>query len=87
MLNLYRRLLALRRAHPALSLGDFALLPAAGGLLAYERQHGEERLIVALNLTRKPLKTDLGGELLLSTLPHTHFSGELAPDEGVILMP
>ena len=31
------RLLALRRAHPALAIGDFALLDAEGDVLAYER--------------------------------------------------
>ena len=30
MLTLYRRLLAVRRAHPALSIGDFALLDVGG---------------------------------------------------------
>ena len=85
MLNLHRRLLALRRAHPALSLGDFALLTGGDGVLAYERRYGSERLIVALNLTRNPQTVAIDGELLLSTLPHAHFSGELAPDEGVIL--
>ena len=30
MLNLYRRLLALRRTHPALSVGDISLLEDAG---------------------------------------------------------
>ena len=36
--------------YPALSIGDFALLDAAGDVLAFERRHGAERLIVALNL-------------------------------------
>jgi glycosidase len=50
ILALYRRLLVVRRAHPALAIGDFALLDAEGDVLAYERRHGAERLIVALNL-------------------------------------
>jgi glycosidase len=50
ILTLYRRLLAIRRTHPALSIGSFTLLDAEGDVLAYERRHGEERLIVALNL-------------------------------------
>jgi alpha-glucosidase len=85
MLNLYRRLLALRKAHEALNVGDFTLLPAPDGVLAYERSVAGERLVVALNLTSGAVKTRWKGELLLSTLPHAHFSGVLAPDEGVIL--
>jgi alpha-glucosidase len=51
ILMFYHRLLAVRRAHLALSIGDFALLGADGNVLAYERRHGAERLIVALNLS------------------------------------
>ena len=50
MLHLYRRLLALRRSHEALSTGDIALIEAEGDVLAYERRAGEERLLVVLNL-------------------------------------
>jgi alpha-glucosidase len=59
ILTLYRRLLAARRAHLALSIGDFALLDAEGDVLAYERRHGAERLIVALNLGRRPHRLQL----------------------------
>ena len=37
ILALYHQLLATRRAHSALSIGDFALLEAEGDVLAYER--------------------------------------------------
>ncbi|MBV9839956.1 MAG: DUF3459 domain-containing protein [Sphingomonadaceae bacterium] len=50
MFALHRALLALRRAHPALSIGDLALVESDGDVLAYERRHGEERIVVALNL-------------------------------------
>jgi alpha-glucosidase len=39
-LVLHRRLLALRRAHRALAIGDIALLDAEGDVLAYERRSG-----------------------------------------------
>ncbi len=54
ILTLYRRLLAARRAHLALSIGDFASLGAEGDVLAYERRHSTDRLIVALNLGGRP---------------------------------
>jgi alpha-glucosidase len=94
ILMLYRRLLALRHAHLALSVGDFALLDAEGDVLAYERQHGAERLIVALNLGGRPHRHELPDwasdcQTLLSTIddPVPIEDGVLLlrADEGVIL--
>ena len=50
LLSLHRALLALRRAHPALSVGQFAPLAATGDLLAYRRTAGTERFEIVLNL-------------------------------------
>ena len=94
ILTLYRRLLAARRAHPALSIGDFALLDTEGDVLAYERRHGAERLIVALNLGGQPHRLELPDwasdcRLLLSTVADAALAGDgavlLRADEGVIL--
>ena len=94
ILTLYRRLLAARRAHPALSIGDITLLNAEGEVLAYERRHGAERLIVALNLGERPHHWALPDgardcRLLLSTVADATLAGEgallLRADEGVIL--
>lgn len=93
MLSLYRRLLALRRSQPALSVGDFALVHADGDVLAYERRHGEARVLLALNLGGHPraLAVEDGFVPLLSTLgpPAPVPSGgtlRLGPDEGLILL-
>lgn len=56
LLETYRSLLALRSAHPALHAGsmemiDPALLPK--NVLGYYRQHGEERILVLLNYSKK----------------------------------
>jgi alpha-glucosidase len=94
ILALYRRLLALRRAHPALSVGDITLLPTEGDVLAYERRSGAERLIVALNLGSRPQHLALPDRVrdcrpLLSTVADTKPAGDgallLRPDEGMIL--
>jgi alpha-glucosidase len=94
ILTLYRRLLAMRRTHPALSIGDFAPLDAEGEVLAYERRHGAVRLIVALNLGGRSQCLQLPDwvsnyRLLLSTLADAASSGDralrLRADEGVIL--
>lgn len=94
MLTLYRRLLAMRRSHSALSIGSFALLDAEGDVLAYERHHGAERLIVALNLGPQTQHLQLpdwasDAQLLLSTLADAAQPGHgallLRGNEGVIL--
>jgi glycosidase len=94
ILTLYRRLLAARRAHLALSIGNFALLGAEGDMLAYERRHGTERLIVALNLGGRPHRLELPDwasdcRPLLSTVDDAVLVEDgtllLREDEGVIL--
>jgi oligo-1,6-glucosidase/alpha-glucosidase len=87
MLVLYRNLLALRRSHEALSIGDFAPVDAAPDVLAYERSHGAERLLVALNLSDEPRSLPLpaGAETLISTLPPRSLDDALAPNEGLVL--
>jgi alpha-glucosidase len=94
ILTLYRRLLALRRDCPALSIGDFVLLDMEGEMLAYERRHKAERLIVALNLGGRPHRLELPGwardsQLLLSTVedPALVECGAvlLGSNEGVVL--
>jgi len=49
-LNLTRRLIALRKAKPALRLGAIRPVEAPAPLLAFERGDGEERLLCAFNL-------------------------------------
>jgi glycosidase len=94
ILTLYRRLLAARRAHPALSIGEFALLAAEGDVLAYVRRHGAERIIVALNLGGQQLRLPLPDwanqyRPLLGTVDDPVIVGDgallLRADEGVIL--
>ena len=95
MLSLHRDLLRLRRAHPALALGDWALVESEGNVLAYERRHGKERIVVALNLGTDRQRVMLPGgrwRALLSTrhpaCAGTTKEGEasLAPDEGLVLL-
>jgi alpha-glucosidase len=94
ILTLYRQLLVARRAHPALSIGGFALLAAEGDVLAYERRHGGERVIVALNLGGRPLRLALPDwasqyRPLLGTVDDRVMAGGgallLRANEGVIL--
>ncbi|KPF94407.1 alpha-amylase [Rhodopseudomonas sp. AAP120] len=97
ILNLYRALLRLRRAHPQLTRGDYQPLAAEGDLLLYRRQHDGRSLLVALNLGDEPVSAasdafGLDGEVLLSTLMDR--TGErigatldLRGNEGVVIGP
>ncbi|WP_020186679.1 alpha-amylase family glycosyl hydrolase [Methylopila sp. 73B] len=92
MLALHRRLLALRRAAPALALGTYEAVAAEGDLLAYRRQDGEARLLVVLNLGPRPATFEAGAPT--RTLLSTHLDREgpepagalaLRADEGLVL--
>ena len=69
-LTLHRRLLALRRERRALAVGDYRPLVTEGSAIAYVREHGDDRILVALNLGGRPQDVDLGereGTVLLAT--------------------
>jgi alpha-glucosidase len=96
MLQLVRRLLALRRRTPALSMGDYRGLNAhAVEAVTYLRQYDDRRVVVALNLSSLDLRLNLTeagahGRILLST--HLDREGlvqlshvPLRADEGVII--
>jgi alpha-glucosidase len=54
-LNLYRRLIALRRAHPILVVGQLRSPTTLGNLLRYERAADNERLLIFLNFGHSPV--------------------------------
>ncbi|MFG1204444.1 alpha-amylase family glycosyl hydrolase [Xanthobacter aminoxidans] len=95
LLTLTRALLALRRAHPALSVGLWSPVAAVGDLVAYLRQGEGEGLLVALNLGGNPLSATLpeavgGGRLLLSTFcdragEQVGDTIDLRPNEGIVV--
>jgi len=92
MLTLTRRLLALRRAHPALASGSYAALPGVpDGCYAYWREQTDARLLVLVNFNAAPCQVALptAGRLLLST--HLDRDGPvegwltLRGDEGAVV--
>ena len=84
MLELHRALLRLRRESEALSIGNLTLVDADEDVLAFERRHADERLLVVLNLGSQPRGLPAKGTVLLSTLGD-HPTDTLRPDEGAIL--
>jgi alpha-glucosidase len=95
ILSLYRQLIAFRRDHLALSVGQYAPVRTENEIFAYERRHGLERLLVALNFGRSEQVLDLPASgrqarVLLST----HLDGDrdcvglrlrLRPGEGKLV--
>ena len=95
VLNLYRRLIALRREQAALSVGRLVAVHADEDVLTFERSEGTTDLLIILNFAQEQrqveLPADAGhGLTLLSTcldrdneLVQTQLA--LRPSEGVIL--
>jgi alpha-glucosidase len=97
MLTLHRRLIALRRASPALAIGDWSGIATEGDVFAFKRRHGGDELTIVLNFgTAEEAVPDLGlaggvGRISLST--HLDREDErvgpgvvLRPNEGVIIV-
>ena len=66
MLELYRRALRLRRAHPALGDGQLTWLPAPAGALAFAR---EPAFVCIVNVSADPVAPPRSSELLMSSGP------------------
>ncbi|MBA2572171.1 MAG: DUF3459 domain-containing protein [Gemmatimonadetes bacterium] len=92
LLCLHRRLLALRRAEPALSVGSYEPVEATGSVLAYVREAANQRFLVALNLNSAPASLNLSewkGGVVLGT--HSDREGDritravpLRAHEGIV---
>ena len=82
-LDLYRALLAERRASPALALGALTLLDGPDGVLAYERTHGADRRTVLINFTDEPVRVDVPGTPTVGT--GTYEGGVLGGSAAVVL--
>jgi alpha-glucosidase len=93
VLHLYHRLLAARRASPALQLGDLELLDAPAGVLAWRRRHPRadgtvDERTTAVSFLADPVAIPLQGEVEVASDGVGEggpFSGELRPDSAVLL--
>ncbi len=87
MLSLTRRLIALRRQTPALSIGSYRALDGVPDeCFVYLRQAGQQRYLIALNFSRDEQTLRLpelgGAHLVLSTWPDREGAADLA---GLVL--
>jgi alpha-glucosidase len=94
MLNLYRRLIALRRASTALSSGRYDLIAAADDVLLFVRHAEAERLLVALNFGQAAARVSppsaMNGTIAVSTFADrdgekTTGAISLRPNEGLVV--
>ncbi|WP_046868497.1 alpha-amylase family glycosyl hydrolase, partial [Microvirga massiliensis] len=92
ILNLYHRLIALRRNAPALATGSYEPAPNHGDLLGYRRCADEQSALVILNLgaSQQSASVDKPGRILIST--HMDREGacapptiDLRPNEGLVI--
>jgi alpha-glucosidase len=96
-LSLFRRLMRLRRDSPAVREGDQTMLDAGDDVLAWTREGGGERWLVALNMSLREQATGISlpeqatGTLVASTDPDREEGPvgpqglELGMDEGVMI--
>ncbi|MFN4092204.1 MAG: alpha-amylase family glycosyl hydrolase [Brevundimonas sp.] len=87
MLKATRRLVRLRRGHPALRTGTMTILDTPEPLLVFRREVAGERLMAAFNLGHDPVawSTPSGWRVIEAVnLPHAG-SGTLPPLAGILL--
>jgi alpha-glucosidase len=90
LLHLYRRLLALRSATPALQRGSLALLDAPDDVLAFERALDGERWIVLVNFGPEAREVPLAGAFTRVVASDgaragVAFDGVLCAEQAVLL--
>jgi alpha-glucosidase len=98
MLQLYRRLLALRRRYTALHEGTYEPITVQGNVLVYARDHDESRIVVLLNFGHQSVSISTSHLFLQSSPPPAVWLStlldrkgrvadeiELRPDEGLIV--
>jgi alpha-glucosidase len=90
ILHLYRRLLAARRASPALREGSFVLRTAPPGVLAYERAAGTDRRVVLVNFGDTPIAAPLEEPWRVEVASdgwgeRAAYAGRLGADQAVVL--
>ncbi|MEZ4645506.1 MAG: alpha-amylase family glycosyl hydrolase [Chloroflexota bacterium] len=93
-LNLYRRLLWLRRQSEALSVGSYRPLSVHANCFVYVRQSGTEQRLIALNFSNKAQTVSIPEQQVTRVILSTHLDREeqvdvtslhLRPFEGVVL--
>jgi maltose alpha-D-glucosyltransferase/alpha-amylase len=84
LLNWMRSMIAIRKAHLALSRGAVTFLDTANpAILAYQRRHEDQTVLVISNLSPSAQSTTLELDWLAGTQPVDLFNGESLPAVGI----
>jgi alpha-glucosidase len=89
---LYQRLLAARKASPALHHGDFEELPSHPEVLAYRRQFADDHRLVCINFSDQPHAHPHAGDWHVEIASdgvgeNAPYNGTLNPGQAVVLRP
>lgn len=92
MLHLYRRLLAVRRASPALRSGDWEELLSPPEVLAYRRRMQADERVVCINFSSRAQQFPLAGRWGIEVVSEGEgegrlFDGNMEPEQAVVLKP
>lgn len=79
LLNFYKTLIALRKAHPALAVGNYTNSAVAGQVLHFQRTQGNEKIWVAINYGKTT------GAVAAASLPATTQLTPLYPESASLL--
>jgi alpha-glucosidase len=91
ILQLYRKLIQLRRSHPSLVSGTLESVSAENSLLRYLRSGDEDHIVVMLNMGKDAVRTEIQiGTVLASTQldregEHVSGSVEIRGGEGLVV--
>ena len=88
MIHLYRRLLLVRRASPALQFGTVTLLPSLEGVVAYRRTLEADCRTVVINFTGETISCAGAGTIEIARDGRDEgapYEGLLRPDVALIL--
>ncbi len=86
VLGYYKKLIKLREDSSALVEGKFTVIDIQGSVFIYSREYNNEKIMIAVNLSKKFHTVELNGQVLLSNYGQRDFMGTLRPYEAVLLM-
>lgn len=87
VLAFYKKLIAMRKKYPVIAKGEIAFLETGTDLvLAYERTHGEQKVVVLCNLDGNKQKVKVSGEWSSYQVMLENYEGRKAPAEETYTM-
>lgn len=84
LLNWYKKLIELRKTHPALHQGQLKIVESGDiDVLRFERYAGQEKLEIIINFSTSKTLINISGKCLASSHPKNHFRADQYVLEGL----